>query len=261
MLRAFVLAFHNDAGRQVGDTHRGISLVDMLATGTGGPVGIDFKVCAVDKDTEVFIVTVDFPEDQVFNVTMGPVLVAQPMKPMYGPMPKQGHPPMAEPYQQGPMQPMGQMDMGQPGMGQMDMGQPGMGQMNMGQPSMGQMDMSMSMGGKGYGEMGGMWGKPMAPKTYVPFYYEAGTLESVEGGNIETTLSIPRNWLVTIASKSCCARTTSIHIPPTPGSTTTMPRFVTAKTATDTLFNITIADRLPQSLKWLGKFFVCQAMR
>ena len=86
---------------------------------------------------------------------------------------------------------MGQMDMGQPGMGQMNMGQPGMGQMNMGQPSMGQMDMSMSMGGKGYGEMGGMWGKPMAPKTYVPFYYEAGTLESVDGGTIEATLAVP----------------------------------------------------------------------
>jgi heat shock protein HslJ len=152
-----------------------------------------FKVCEVVKDTGVFIVTADFPADQVFNVTMGPVLVAQPKKPMYGPMPM--HPPVAVPYPKSQMN-MGPMDMGQMNMGPMDMGQMNMGPMNMGQMDMGQMNMGpMDMGpmdmSKGMGNKGSMWSKPMGPKTYVPFYYEAGTLESGEGGTIETSFEIP----------------------------------------------------------------------
>jgi len=45
------------------------------------------------------------------------------------------------------------------------------------------------MGGMGP-SMDGMWGKPMAPKTYVPFYYDAGTLES-QGGSFEATFEVP----------------------------------------------------------------------
>ncbi len=133
-----------------------------------------FKICTVEKDASVFVVTADFPEDQIFNVKMGPVLVAKPMKPMPMPMPKPMPMPMPMPE---PYQMENSMQMG-PQMGGMDMGQP-MGDMYMG-PPMGGMDMG-----------GDMWGKPMPPKVYVPFYYEAGTLESGEGGTIEAEFEIP----------------------------------------------------------------------
>ena len=48
VLRAFILAFDHDAGRQVGQAHRRIGLVHMLPAGAGGPVGVDAQVTLVD---------------------------------------------------------------------------------------------------------------------------------------------------------------------------------------------------------------------
>jgi len=50
VLRAVVLTFDHQAGGQVGDAHRGIGLVDVLAAGAGGPVGVDAQVGRVDVD-------------------------------------------------------------------------------------------------------------------------------------------------------------------------------------------------------------------
>ena len=50
VLRALVLAFDHDAGRQVGDAHGRIGLVDVLAAGAGGAVGVDAQVRRVDLD-------------------------------------------------------------------------------------------------------------------------------------------------------------------------------------------------------------------
>ena len=41
MLRAPILALDHDVGRQVGDAHRGIRLVDVLTAGAGGTECID----------------------------------------------------------------------------------------------------------------------------------------------------------------------------------------------------------------------------
>jgi heat shock protein HslJ len=51
------------------------------------------------------------------------------------------------------------------------------------------------MGGPGMGRQmpmrpSGMWGQPMQPKVWIP-YYEAGTLESGEGGSLTATFDIP----------------------------------------------------------------------
>ena len=174
------MKFNAAESAETSSVHRSMALKAAARSEAAEEVAADpvpsFKICTVVKDTGVFIVTSDFPADQMFDVQMGPVLVAQPMKQMYGPMPMQ--PGMGQMQQPG----MGQMQ--QPGMGQMQ--QPGMGQRQ--QTNMGQMDMSMGMG---YGQQGDMWSKPMGPKTYVPFYYDAGTLESGEGGTIETRLLIP----------------------------------------------------------------------
>jgi hypothetical protein len=40
-LRALVLALDDDAGGKVGDADGGVGLVDVLAAGTGGAVGVD----------------------------------------------------------------------------------------------------------------------------------------------------------------------------------------------------------------------------
>src|SRR5579872_2707455 len=40
VLRALVLALHHDAARQVGDAHRGVGLVDVLAAGARGAKGV-----------------------------------------------------------------------------------------------------------------------------------------------------------------------------------------------------------------------------
>src|SRR5690606_37293804 len=48
VLGAFVLALHHDAGRQVGDALRGVGLVDVLAAGAGGAVGVYPKLVRLD---------------------------------------------------------------------------------------------------------------------------------------------------------------------------------------------------------------------
>ena len=49
-MRAVILALCNDAGRQMGDAHRRIRPVDVLATGTAGPIRIDPQICRIDVD-------------------------------------------------------------------------------------------------------------------------------------------------------------------------------------------------------------------
>jgi hypothetical protein len=48
VLGALVLALHDDARGQVGDAHRRVGLVDVLAAGAAGAVGVDAQVAAVD---------------------------------------------------------------------------------------------------------------------------------------------------------------------------------------------------------------------
>ena len=50
VLAALVLAAGHHAGRQVGDAHRTVGHVDVLATGARGAVGVDTKVLLVDLD-------------------------------------------------------------------------------------------------------------------------------------------------------------------------------------------------------------------
>ncbi len=134
-----------------------------------------FTICSVTQNESIFIVTENFPAGQEFAVKMGPAPAH------YMPMPKHPMPPPKPmPYPQGPMKP----DMGNPGMGQSGMGQPGMGQPGMGQPGMGQPD----MGAKPM-VPGGTWQKP-EHKIWIP-YYEVGTLETGEGGQLEAEFSIP----------------------------------------------------------------------
>src|SRR3546814_4879987 len=52
VLRAVALAGDHDAGRDVGQTHRRIGLVDVLATGTRGAVGVDAHVLVEDLDLD-----------------------------------------------------------------------------------------------------------------------------------------------------------------------------------------------------------------
>ena len=55
VLAATVLALGHDAGGQVGDTHRRVGLVDVLASGTAGAVGVNAQVGRVDLDGLRFI--------------------------------------------------------------------------------------------------------------------------------------------------------------------------------------------------------------
>jgi hypothetical protein len=55
VLAALVLAGDHDAGRQVGDAHRRLGLVDVLAAGAGGAVGVDAQVLVVDLDLDVVV--------------------------------------------------------------------------------------------------------------------------------------------------------------------------------------------------------------
>ena len=50
-LGALVLALDDDSGRQVGDAHGGIGLVDVLAAGAGGAVGVDPQISASSSST------------------------------------------------------------------------------------------------------------------------------------------------------------------------------------------------------------------
>jgi uncharacterized surface protein with fasciclin (FAS1) repeats/uncharacterized lipoprotein YbaY/heat shock protein HslJ len=113
-----------------------------------------FTICAVVRGETVTIEGENFPADQTFAVKMGVPQVVKPKHPM--PMP-----PKPMPYQ-APMKP----EMGKP-MGPMkpEMGKP----MGPAKP--------------------GAWMKP-EPKIWIP-YYEAGTLETGEGGDVEATFDIP----------------------------------------------------------------------
>ena len=53
MLRAFVLARDDDAGREMREAHRGVGDVDVLAAGAARPVGVDAQVVLVDLDIDV----------------------------------------------------------------------------------------------------------------------------------------------------------------------------------------------------------------
>src|SRR5216683_2262690 len=50
VLGAPVLAFHDDAGRQMRDSHGGVGLVDVLAAGARGAVGVDSKIRGIQYD-------------------------------------------------------------------------------------------------------------------------------------------------------------------------------------------------------------------
>ena len=50
MLRTVALALNDDVRGNVGDAHRGVSLVDVLAAGAAGTVGVDPKVGGVDRN-------------------------------------------------------------------------------------------------------------------------------------------------------------------------------------------------------------------
>src|SRR5262245_27932876 len=52
VLRAVVLALHDDAARNVRDPHRRVGAVDVLAAGAGGPVGIDAEVRRIHLDRD-----------------------------------------------------------------------------------------------------------------------------------------------------------------------------------------------------------------
>src|SRR5262249_8407957 len=54
-LRALVLALHDDAGGDVGDAHGRVGLVDVLAAGAGGAVGVDAQVGVVDLDLDTLV--------------------------------------------------------------------------------------------------------------------------------------------------------------------------------------------------------------
>ena len=50
VLRAFVLALHHEAARQVRNAHRGVGFVDMLTAGARGAKGVDAQLRGVDVD-------------------------------------------------------------------------------------------------------------------------------------------------------------------------------------------------------------------
>src|SRR5512145_3370068 len=52
VLRAVVLALHHDVRRQVGDAHRAVGAVDVLAAGARGAVGVDAQVGGVHLDLD-----------------------------------------------------------------------------------------------------------------------------------------------------------------------------------------------------------------
>ena len=68
-LRALVLALHDDPGRDVGDPYRRVGLVDVLAAGARGAVGVDPQVGVVDLDLDPLV-------DQRPDVDLGEAGVA-----------------------------------------------------------------------------------------------------------------------------------------------------------------------------------------
>ena len=140
-----------------------------------------FKICSVVQNETVSIVTSDFPADQVFAVKMGVATNPQPMQPR--PMPY-GRP----------------MNNNMGGMWNNNMGGP----MNnsMGRPM--NNNMSGPMMGPQQMQPGGMWMKP-AQQVWIP-YYEAGTLETGDGGQLEATFDIPAElagaWRISIMMRT-----------------------------------------------------------
>ena len=149
------------------------SIALMPVAGGGGEQEQDedssvpsFTICVVERDQTVSIVGENFPAEQTFAVKMG---VAQ----TYMPMPQR---PM--PYQNSMNSSMGMQSWGQP-MGK-PMGQP------MGQPMGKPMGQPM---GQPMRQPGGMW-MNQPQKVWIP-YYEAGTLETGDGGDVRATFDIP----------------------------------------------------------------------
>ena len=52
VLRSLVLALHDDAGRKMGDAHRAVGGVDMLAARARGAIGVDANILLVDSDLD-----------------------------------------------------------------------------------------------------------------------------------------------------------------------------------------------------------------
>ena len=55
MLRALVLAGHDDAAGKMGQAHRRIGLVDVLAAGAAGTVGVDAQIGVIDFDLDIVV--------------------------------------------------------------------------------------------------------------------------------------------------------------------------------------------------------------
>ena len=55
MLRALVLALNDNPGWEMGDTHRGVGHVDMLAARASGTEGVDAKVVQLDIDLDFVV--------------------------------------------------------------------------------------------------------------------------------------------------------------------------------------------------------------
>jgi len=55
MLRTVVLALNNNARRFVGNAYCGIRSIDMLTSGTAGPIGIDPQIGGIDLDLDVLV--------------------------------------------------------------------------------------------------------------------------------------------------------------------------------------------------------------
>jgi hypothetical protein len=55
MLRPVILTLHDDIGRQMRNTHRGLGYVDVLAACTAGTIDVDAQVGRVDFDFNIVV--------------------------------------------------------------------------------------------------------------------------------------------------------------------------------------------------------------
>src|SRR5271168_713669 len=55
VLRAFALALHDYPARHVGYAHRAVGLVDVLAAGPRGAVGVDAQILVVDLHLDLVV--------------------------------------------------------------------------------------------------------------------------------------------------------------------------------------------------------------
>ena len=55
MLASFILTSNHNAGWNMGDTNRGLSLIDMLTTCTTRTIGIHLQICRIDLDIVIII--------------------------------------------------------------------------------------------------------------------------------------------------------------------------------------------------------------